>query len=121
MSFAVQTTFTPAQALTALQILVLRPRLPQRPGAASGVMASCPLRRLIWPVIPSALRWALPGMVAMWVDNETDTDFLNFSGVADTVAEIIYSANARSRGWDSRSEKATFRWPSSGEGASGRL
>ncbi|WP_416467983.1 KAP family P-loop NTPase fold protein [Pseudomonas sp. LFS044] len=31
----------------------------------------------------------------MWVDNETDTDFLNFSGVADTVAEIIYSANGR--------------------------
>lgn len=31
----------------------------------------------------------------MWVDNETETDFLNFSGVADTVAEIIYSANGR--------------------------
>lgn len=31
----------------------------------------------------------------MWVDNETETDFLNFSGVADTVAEIIYAANGR--------------------------
>jgi len=31
----------------------------------------------------------------MWVDNETETDFLNFSGVADTVAEIIYSADGR--------------------------
>jgi len=29
----------------------------------------------------------------MWIDNETETDLLNFSGVADTVAEIIYSAN----------------------------
>lgn len=33
--------------------------------------------------------------VAMWVDNETETDFLNFSGVADTVAEIVYQANGR--------------------------
>jgi len=31
----------------------------------------------------------------MWVDNETETDFLNFSGVADTVAEIIYQADGR--------------------------
>ncbi|RMV82144.1 P-loop NTPase fold protein [Pseudomonas amygdali] len=31
----------------------------------------------------------------MWVDNETEKDFLNFSGVADTVAEIIYSADGR--------------------------
>ncbi|PTU03327.1 ATPase [Pseudomonas sp. HMWF031] len=31
----------------------------------------------------------------MWVDNETETDFLNFSGVADTVAEIVYQANGR--------------------------
>ncbi|MFB9866865.1 KAP family P-loop NTPase fold protein [Vreelandella sulfidaeris] len=31
----------------------------------------------------------------VWVDNETDTDFLNFSGVADTVAEIVYQANGR--------------------------
>ncbi len=31
----------------------------------------------------------------MWVDNETDTDFLNFSGVADTVAEIVYQTNGR--------------------------
>ncbi|MBX3722413.1 MAG: hypothetical protein KF713_11295 [Turneriella sp.] len=28
----------------------------------------------------------------MWTDNETDTDFLNFSGVATTVAEIITQA-----------------------------
>lgn len=31
----------------------------------------------------------------MWPDNETETDFLNFSGVADTVAEIIVQANGR--------------------------
>lgn len=31
----------------------------------------------------------------MWIDNETETDFLNFSGVADAVAEILYSANGR--------------------------
>ncbi|PAA42379.1 ATPase [Pseudomonas fragi] len=31
----------------------------------------------------------------MWVDNETEVDFLNFSGVADTVAEIVYQANGR--------------------------
>jgi predicted KAP-like P-loop ATPase len=31
----------------------------------------------------------------MWHDNETERDFLNFSGVADTVAEIIYQANGR--------------------------
>ncbi|MCO6439349.1 MAG: ATPase [Phycisphaerae bacterium] len=31
----------------------------------------------------------------MWPDNETDIDFLNFSGVADTVAEIILQANQR--------------------------
>ncbi|MHB9024021.1 MAG: KAP family P-loop NTPase fold protein [Armatimonadota bacterium] len=29
----------------------------------------------------------------MWHDNETDRDFLNFTGVADTVAEIIRQAN----------------------------
>lgn len=28
----------------------------------------------------------------MWTDNETDKDFLNFGGTADTVAEIIVSA-----------------------------
>src|SRR5215475_3127228 len=28
----------------------------------------------------------------MWPDNETDLDFLNFTGVADTVAEIIVQA-----------------------------
>lgn len=31
----------------------------------------------------------------MWVDNETERDFLNFSGVADTVAEIIAQARGR--------------------------
>lgn len=31
----------------------------------------------------------------MWADNETERDFLNFSGVADTVAEIIAQANGR--------------------------
>jgi predicted KAP-like P-loop ATPase len=31
----------------------------------------------------------------MWPDNETDTDFLNFAGVADTVAEIIVQAKGR--------------------------
>ncbi|HEV7491693.1 MAG TPA: P-loop NTPase fold protein, partial [Rhodanobacteraceae bacterium] len=31
----------------------------------------------------------------MWADNETDRDFLNFSGVADTVAEIVLQAKGR--------------------------
>ena len=31
----------------------------------------------------------------MWADNETARDFLNFSGVADTVAEIIVQARGR--------------------------
>ena len=31
----------------------------------------------------------------MWHDNETDRDFLNFAGVAGTVAEIIVQANGR--------------------------
>ena len=31
----------------------------------------------------------------MWSDNETERDFLNFSGVADTVAEIIVQAHGR--------------------------
>lgn len=31
----------------------------------------------------------------MWADNETERDFLNFSGVADTVAEIIFQAHGR--------------------------
>jgi predicted KAP-like P-loop ATPase len=31
----------------------------------------------------------------MWSDNETSRDFLNFSGVADTVAEIIVQAQGR--------------------------
>ena len=31
----------------------------------------------------------------MWSDNETDKDFLNFSGVAATVAETIIQADGR--------------------------
>jgi predicted KAP-like P-loop ATPase len=31
----------------------------------------------------------------MWLDNETDRDFLNFEGVADTIAEVIVSAAGR--------------------------
>ena len=31
----------------------------------------------------------------MWTDNETDRDFLNFEGVADTVAELIAQADGR--------------------------
>jgi predicted KAP-like P-loop ATPase len=31
----------------------------------------------------------------MWTDNETNVDYLNFSGVAETVAELIVQANAR--------------------------
>lgn len=31
----------------------------------------------------------------MWTDNETDRDFLNFEGVADTVAELIVQAEGR--------------------------
>lgn len=31
----------------------------------------------------------------MWTDNETDIDYLNFSGVAQTVAELIVQANSR--------------------------
>ncbi|MCI1636773.1 MAG: P-loop NTPase fold protein [Bifidobacterium crudilactis] len=31
----------------------------------------------------------------MWTDNETDRDFLNFEGVADTIAEVIVSADGR--------------------------
>lgn len=31
----------------------------------------------------------------MWADNETDIDYLNFSGVAETVAELVVQANAR--------------------------
>ena len=31
----------------------------------------------------------------MWPDNETERDFLNFSGVADTIAEIVVQANGR--------------------------
>src|SRR6266567_1638648 len=31
----------------------------------------------------------------MWPDNETDRDFLNFTGIAETVAEIIVQAEGR--------------------------
>jgi predicted KAP-like P-loop ATPase len=31
----------------------------------------------------------------MWPDNETTRDFINFTGVADTVAEIIVQARGR--------------------------
>ncbi len=31
----------------------------------------------------------------MWPDNETDRDFLNFTGVSETVAEIIVQANGK--------------------------
>jgi len=31
----------------------------------------------------------------MWTDNETDLDYLNFSGVAETVAELVVQAKAR--------------------------
>src|SRR3984893_2705110 len=31
----------------------------------------------------------------MWPDNETERDFLNFTGIADTVAEIIVQAQGR--------------------------
>jgi predicted KAP-like P-loop ATPase len=31
----------------------------------------------------------------MWPDNETDQDFLNFTGVADTVAEVVVQAQGR--------------------------
>ena len=31
----------------------------------------------------------------MWPDNETERDFLNFSGVADTIAETVIQANGR--------------------------
>src|SRR5260370_21479791 len=37
----------------------------------------------------------LPGRETMWADNDTDRDFLNFTGVADTVAEIIVQAGGK--------------------------
>lgn len=37
----------------------------------------------------------MPVECAVWPDNETERDFLNFSGVAETVAEIIVQANSR--------------------------
>ncbi len=38
---------------------------------------------------------AVEGQIRMWPDNETDQDFLNFTGVAGTVAEIIVQAAGR--------------------------
>lgn len=38
--------------------------------------------------------WGRFGLI-MWHDNETNRDFLNFSGVSDTVAEIIVQARGR--------------------------
>jgi predicted KAP-like P-loop ATPase len=34
----------------------------------------------------------------MWTDNETDLDYLNFSGVAETVAELVVHARPISIG-----------------------
>src|SRR4051794_9353276 len=31
----------------------------------------------------------------MWPDNDTNVDFLNFTGVADTVAELVLQADGR--------------------------
>lgn len=31
----------------------------------------------------------------MWPDNETDRDFLNFTGIAETVAQIVVQAQGR--------------------------
>lgn len=39
--------------------------------------------------------WRAEYIPSMWPDNETSRDFLNFSGVADTVAEIIVRARGR--------------------------
>jgi hypothetical protein len=32
--------------------------------------------------------------IAMWTDNETELDFLNFTGIADTVTKIVVQAQA---------------------------
>jgi predicted KAP-like P-loop ATPase len=39
--------------------------------------------------------WRAKRQLAMWSDNETGVDYLNFSGVAETVAEIVVQANGR--------------------------
>jgi predicted KAP-like P-loop ATPase len=39
--------------------------------------------------------YSLNSVSNMWPDNETERDFLNFSGVAETVAEIIVQARGR--------------------------
>src|SRR5580700_8824691 len=41
------------------------------------------------------MQGAQTGKTYMWPDNETEQDFLNFSGVAGTVAEIIVQAQGR--------------------------
>src|SRR5689334_18336861 len=41
------------------------------------------------------VRWPRAAGTPMWPDNETERDFLNFTGVADTVAEIIVQAQGR--------------------------
>jgi phosphatidylserine/phosphatidylglycerophosphate/cardiolipin synthase-like enzyme len=64
-----------------------------------------------WPIMQALTRAAKRGVTAvhsnsrrtgsrksrgiMWPDNETTRGFLNFSGVADTVAEIIVQARGR--------------------------
>ena len=46
-------------------------------------------------VVEYGLRGKEAKRILMWPDNETDRDFLNFSGVAETVAEIIVQAQGR--------------------------
>ena len=43
----------------------------------------------------SAIALFTKGARVMWPDNETETDFLNFTGVSDTVAEIVIQAQGR--------------------------
>src|SRR5215208_6017775 len=38
---------------------------------------------------------SLKGTTTVWPDNETDLDYVNFEGVADTIAEIIVQADGR--------------------------
>ena len=44
---------------------------------------------------PCTLRFVTKGVGIVWADNETDRDYLNFSSVSDTVAEIIVQAQGR--------------------------
>ena len=39
----------------------------------------------------------LKALTAMWSGDETERDFLNSSGVADTIAEIVVQAHVLSR------------------------